>query len=273
MIREPVVAGTFYPDDRNVLYGKVYGFMRDAACDSLSGLIGLVSPHAGYIYSGAVAGTAYASAPETVDTVVIVAPSHRYPLRGYSVFDGAGFRTPLGIVSIDRELTSALLEAGCMFQPAAHMSEHSAEVQVPFIQVRWPDADIAVILQGDSSEAASKRLAELLSSALSARDRTLVVASSDLSHYHPLRLASAMDERLISAFCSGDPEKIEALIEDGEAEACGSGPMMTMMHYCLLGGCTDFGRISYDTSATASGDRSAVVGYFSGYAARKGDPL
>ena len=270
MIREPVVAGTFYPAEREILLRMVRGFIGDPDPGRIPGIHGVVSPHAGYVYSGAVAGSAFAAAPDRTETVVIVAPPHRYHVRGFSIFDGTGYRTPLGIAAIDRRVTSSLLEAGCVFQPAAHMSEHSAEVQVPFIQVRWPDADIAVILQGDSSGRGSKLLGEMLFKALAGLEGTLVVASSDLSHYHPLRLALSMDESVIEAFCTGEPDLLEAVIAEGGGEACGEGPMMTLLHYALLRGCASFGRISYDTSATASGDSSAVVGYFSGYAAGEG---
>lgn len=266
MIREPVVAGTFYPADPGALRDSVEGFINGSDQVADPGVIGIVSPHAGYIYSGAVAGAAYASAPDGIRTVVIIAPPHRFPVVGYSAFMGEGYRTPLGTAPAATEVVGRLMDAGCVFQPAAHMSEHSAEVQFPFVQVRWPEASIAVVLQGDGGGTPSRKLAGMVVQALEGMEDTLVVASSDLSHYHPRRTAGNLDGAVMDAWLSGDPERLEEVIRKGRGEACGAGPMLTLMHYAALRDAGQFRRVSYDTSATASGDSSAVVGYFAGTA-------
>jgi len=264
MIREPVVAGTFYPDDPEELRSAVGGFLDASGAAPDPGAIGIVSPHAGYVYSGAVAGAAFASAPDGIGTVVVVAPPHRVAVDGFSVYEGEGFRTPLGVAPPATEVTRRLAAAGCIFQPAAHAREHSAEVQIPFAQVRWPGVRIAVVLQGDASGRASKRLAGMLHLALGRAEGCLVVASTDLSHYHPLRTAELLDGAVIEAWLGGDPDGLEAVIRGGRGEACGAGPMLTLMHYAALRGARSFRGVRYDTSAAAGGDASAVVGYFAG---------
>jgi MEMO1 family protein len=270
MIREPAVAGTFYSDRAGELRSDVEGFISRSGTGPDPGVIGIVSPHAGYIYSGAVAGAAFASAPDGVRTVVVVAPPHRVPVSGFSVFDGEGFRTPLGVAPASRDVIGRLHASGCVFQPPAHSKEHSAEVQLPFIQVRWPRASITIVLQGDGSGAASRKLAGMIHLALGRAEGCLVVASSDLSHYHSLRTAADLDGAIIGAWLGGDPELLDRVVRSGRGEACGSGPILTLMHYAALRGARSFRRISYDTSATASGDTSAVVGYFAGTAGFEG---
>jgi len=268
MIREPVVAGMFYPSDRERLEELVSSFISGSGRLVDDMITGIVSPHAGYVYSGAVAGAAFASAPDVVLNVIVIAPPHRYPVIGASVYDGEGYGTPLGIVPVQREITSRLLQAGLRFQPAAHRSEHSAEVQIPFIQVRWPGSSIAVILQGSTSADYSRQLAEMISEAAQGFDNTLVIASSDLSHYHSLAAAKKKDSKIIEAFISGNPSNMEMAIQEG-GEACGIGPILTLMNYAAIMKQTRFGKIMWETSAVASGDSSSVVGYFAGYCGRE----
>ncbi|OPL19125.1 MAG: hypothetical protein AVO35_12250 [Candidatus Aegiribacteria sp. MLS_C] len=269
MIRRPAVAGMFYPAGAHDLERTVRGYIRGSGRSPESGVAGIVSPHAGYVYSGAVAGAAFATAPDSVSCVVIVAPPHRYPVSGGSVFDGEGYSTPIGVAPVNRKVTGSLLDSGLCFQPAAHLNEHSAEVQVPFVQVRWPDASIAVVLQGSDSPSFSRELAEAIDAAVSGERRPLLVASSDLSHYHSETVARQKDSLMIRAFLSGDARRLrEAAAEGGEA--CGIGPIGTLMEYARIRGCTRFEEIMWTTSAEASGDSSSVVGYFAGCCAEEG---
>lgn len=258
----------FYPSDRINLRKVVDSYLADSGMEPEEGVNGIVSPHAGYVYSGAVAGAAFARAPKKIDTVVIIAPPHRYPVRGASVFDGEGCRTPIGTARINEEAVARLIAEGCTFQPQAHGSEHSAEVQIPFVQVKWPDADIVVILQGDPSPEFSASLAKRVLKALENVERGLVVASSDLSHYHSQDSAREKDSRIISAFTSGDSKELEKAAAAG-GEACGIGPISTLMHYAGLTGACSFEKLMWKTSADTSGDRSSVVGYFAGCCAKE----
>lgn len=269
MIRRPAVAGMFYPSDGNDLERMVSSFISGSERTPNDTVTGLVSPHAGYVYSGAVAGAAYATAPDGVRNVVIVAPPHRYPVQGASVFDGEAYSTPLGDAPVSGEIVSALLQGGLSFQPRAHEGEHSAEVQVPFVQVRWPGAEIAVVLQGSSGAGFSAELGGLLARVLEGFERPLVIASSDLSHYHSLKVAREKDSRIIEAFLSGDAGRMEKAASEG-GEACGIGPILTLMNYAEARGDTVFEKIAWSTSAEASGDSSSVVGYFAGCCRREG---
>lgn len=268
MIRRPAVAGMFYPSDGNDLQKMVSSFISGSGRSPDDTVTGLVSPHAGYVYSGAVAGAAFATAPDGVRNVVILAPPHRYPVRGASVFEGEAYATPLGDVPVSGGITSALLEAGLSSQPRAHAGEHSAEVQVPFVQVRWPEAEIAVVLQGSTSLEFSGELGRLLARVLEGFEKPLVVASSDLSHYHSLKVAREKDGRIIEAFLSGDAGRMEKAVSKG-GEACGIGPILTLMNYAEARGDTGFDKIAWSTSAEASGDSSSVVGYFAGCCRRE----
>lgn len=269
MIRRPAVAGMFYPARADDLERTVRGFISGSGRSPESGVAGIVSPHAGYVYSGAMAGAAFATAPDPVSCVVIVAPPHRYPVSGGSVFDGEGYSTPLGVAPVNREVTGALLGSGLSFQPQAHAEEHSAEVQIPFVQVRWPDASIAVVLQGSDSPSFTKELAEAIHAAVRGEPRPLVVASSDLSHYHSQSIARQKDSLVISAFLSGEPVRLREAAAAG-GEACGMGPIGTLMEYARARGCTRFEEIGWTTSAETSGDSSSVVGYFAGFCACEG---
>ena len=264
MIRMPAVAGMFYPSESDALERLVSLFISGSGIRADDLITGIVSPHAGYVYSGVVAGAAFASAPDNVKNVIVIAPTHRYPVKGASVYDGEGYKTPLGTAPVQKEITSRLLDAGLSFEPLAHRSEHSAEVQIPFIQVRWPDSSIVVILQGSVSADYSRRLAEIISEAARDFENTLIVASSDLSHFHSLEIAEKKDRKIIDAFVSGNPRNMEAALQEG-GEACGIGPILTLMNYAALAKQTRFGEIMWETSAAASGDSSSVVGYFAGY--------
>jgi hypothetical protein len=261
MIREPVVAGMFYPGDPEELRTAVRGYIEGSGEAADPSVRGIVSPHAGYVYSGAVAGAAFAAAPDGVRRVVILAPSHRYPVYGSSVLDAEGFRTPLGVAGIDRGVVEALLDSGVSCEPRAHSSEHATEVQVPFVQVRWPDAELVVIIQGEVSAEHSRELAGTLDELLDDGAATLMVASSDMSHYHPEDHARRLDKQVTEAFLSADPERLVSVLREGRGEACGAGPILTLLSWAGRRGYGRTRRIAYDTSATASGDSSAVVGY------------
>ena len=264
MIREPVVAGMFYPADADELRNAVSGYIRSSGCTHDPAVRGIVSPHAGYVYSGPVAGAAFAAAPGEVERVVILAPSHRYPVYGSSVLDADGFRTPLGVVEIDSGVVSGLLKAGLSYEPRAHVSEHSTEVQVPFVQVLWPNASLVVVIQGEVSSQHSASVAAHLNRVLSDGRKTLIVASSDMSHYHSQEQARRMDRQIVDAFLTANPEPLVSVLRDGSGEACGAGPMLTLLSWAGLSGYSRTREIAYDTSATASGDSSRVVGYFAG---------
>jgi len=260
----------FYPGDARGLLRMVGDFLSTSGRSPDASVTGLVCPHAGYVYSGRTAGAAFASAPDQVRTVVIVAPCHRYPVRGASVYGGEAYLTPLGRMPVNREIADRLAAAGHRYEPRAHELEHAEEVQVPFVQVRWPGARIVPVVQGYSDGRSAAALASDLRAALADEEDVLLVASSDLSHYHDIETARLMDAGFQEAFESGDPARLERVLSSGSSEACGGGPVLTLLNWAALGGPFAAERIAYDTSATASGDSSAVVGYFAGCTRRTG---
>lgn len=258
------MAGMFYPGDPGVLRRDVEGFLSGSGGSPDPAVIGIVSPHAGYVYSGRTAGAAFACAPRAIHTVVILAPAHRRPVRGASIYAGSGYLTPLGLAGISTGVVDRLRQSGHSFEPAAHAAEHAEEVQIPFVQVRWPDACIVPILQGDSSLGFSRRLASDIRKACEGEEGVFLVASSDLSHYHDLTQARDMDSRFLKAFESGDPSALEHVLSSGAAEACGGGPVITLLEWARAGGAFATRILAYDTSATATGDSGSVVGYMAG---------
>ncbi len=170
-----------------------------------------MSPHAGYMYSGAVAAHGYSYLKgRRYDTVVVVAPSHRAAFRGSSVYARGAYETPLGLVQVDSELASAILDApsGIVEEPRAHLDEHSLEVQIPFLQRTLDSFRIVPIVMGEQGRAASYALGRRIAKAVSETGgrRVLLVASTDLSHYHDQRTAEALDEKVLEALSAFDPD-------------------------------------------------------------------
>lgn len=242
------------------------GFLTKARMVPDPGVTGLVCPHAGYVYSGSVAGMAYASAPPGIGSVVVLAPCHRYPVRTVSVFGGESYVTPLGEIPVDRDLVDRLSGGGYGWTPEAHAAEHAEEVQIPFIQVRWPGAAVTPVLMGTTDPAFCRGFAGDLHGIIGGDQGILVVASSDLSHYHPLAEANAMDGILMDDFRRRDPSSLSRHVREGSSEACGTGPILTLLYLSELRHPDGFDAkiVGYSTSASASGDASAVVGYMAG---------
>jgi len=246
-------AGSFYPAEKKELEAVVRGFL-DCSCPPFSEAVGMVVPHAGYVYSGITAGMGFASAPDNVSTVVVCAPSHRFPLYGSAVFDVDGLETPLGICPVDREITGAL---ACRMQSTA-FHEHSFEVMVPFIQIRWPGARIVPLILGSSP--CCEEIAGLVND--HAPDG-FFVASSDLSHFHPLATAALLDNRVIRGFLSLSPAEFLKELASG-GEACGRYPVLTLLYLARLKSAKNAVRLHYSTSADAGAGDQEVVGYFAG---------
>ena len=267
-VREPVVAGTFYPGSESELAAEVDGYLDAAQPTELPGEVaGVIAPHAGYVYSGGVAAEAYAHLRGlSFDTVVVVAPSHRVAFRGASVYGGDAYETPLGRVPVDETLASAIRSAGEAFsyRPGAHSAEHSLEVQVPFLQRTLDGFTIVPIVMGDQSESSVRALAGAVARAVGeTASRVLLVASTDLSHYHDQATANALDRIIVDRVAGFDPEGLLADLAAGRCEACGGGPMAVVMMAARHLGADSSTVVRYATSGDVSGDMSQVVGYLS----------
>jgi len=267
-VREAVVAGTFYPGDPKILAGEIQGFLKNAKIDAIDGeIVGVISPHAGYVYSGHVAAYGMkALAKRSYDTVIVIGPSHRAYFEGAALMDSGGYKTPLGTVDIDEELARAIMqESRLVFSNAAvHGPEHSLEVQVPFLQAVLKDFRLVPIVMGSQEGSFYEPLARAIHEGATKQGRrVLVVGSTDLSHYHPYREAMRLDKFVTDRLEKFD---IQGMVEDfnGEmCEACGRGPIIVTMMVSRLFGADASRVLKYANSGDVSGDRKNVVGYTS----------
>ncbi len=264
--RRPTVAGMFYPADPSELASQIDSFLNNVALPPLQGdVIGLVSPHAGYIYSGQVAAYGYKTVQgKSFDLVVVLAPSHRAYFKGASVYAVGDYITPLGTAKVDQDACQALMAQArfIQFHPQVHEQEHALEVQVPFLQRVLKDFKLLPIVMGTQEMASCKGLKDALLPVIRGKD-VLIVASSDMSHYHPDSEARALDQRILETVSRFDPEELNRLLISGEAEACGGGPIITAMLVSSALNATHAKVLTYANSGDVSGDRGAVVGYFS----------
>ncbi|HUH66787.1 MAG TPA: AmmeMemoRadiSam system protein B [Syntrophales bacterium] len=273
-VREPAVAGRFYPEDPMKLRLAVEKFLEDAVPVQVKEPIAIIVPHAGYIYSGQICADAFKQVRDKqYDVIVILGTNHTTPgFDKISVHPGGGFRTPLGIAPIDVELAAKILAADpddCVSTRAVHHREHSVEVIVPFVQVVFPNAKIVPIIVGAPDVNMCKRFGEALAKTLKDR-RALIVASSDLSHYPAAEDAVAVDKKTLDAITTLDPARLHAVAQSQmslfiaklETCACGEAPVMAAMAAARSLGATRGLVVSYANSGdVAVGDRSQVVGY------------
>ena len=271
-IRRPVVAGTWYPGDPEQLAATVDGYLADIT--PVDGQpLALIVPHAGYVFSGAVAAGGFKQlAGVNYDVAVIIAADHRPPVsKPISVWASGGFETPLGVVPVNRDLAHALIAADSRirFDPAAHQDEHPIEIELPFLQRVAPGCSIVPVLMGSDDETTVKALADALINTLPNRG-VVIIASSDLSHYSQEQDAVRVDEATLTAIEAGSPARLRANIARSMAAgipnlatcACGLGPILVAMQVSEGLGANMITRLSYANSAASSyGDAERVVGY------------
>ncbi len=267
-VRESVVAGSFYSANPEALRETIGSYLKNATFKDIKNIKGLVCPHAGYIYSGEVAACSYKQiGHNSYDSIVIIAPSHAEYFDFNSVFAGKAYKTPLGAVEVDvagcRALTREPQYASFIqISNYGHRKEHSLEVQLPFLQVIFEDFKIVPVVMGSQSRANIESLGNAIGSVFKGQD-ILIIASTDLSHYHPYDNAKDLDMRVNSALKEFDPVKFTDSIVKDEYEMCGGGPVAAAMIASKLLGADSSEVICYKNSGDVSGDRSAVVGYAS----------
>jgi hypothetical protein len=251
----------------------IESYVKDAVPASAGKPIGLVVPHAGYIYSGQICADAYHQAEgQQYEVVVILGTNHTSPdFTGISVLRGGAYQTPLGNAQIDETVAAALIaqDSDCSPNPAPQAREHSVEVQVPFIQILFPQAKIVPIVIGEPDQKMCAHLGQVLAKTL--RDRkALIVASSDLSHYPSYSDAAGVDRRTLAALAKLDPTGFETatrnLMDTGVRNlgtcACGAAPILTIMTAAKALGATHGVVVSYANSGdTSIGQKDRVVGY------------
>ena len=272
-IRYPVVAGRFYPASASALRTDIRTFMDNAVPVQVQNPLVIVVPHAGYIFSGQIAADGYRqTADRQYEVVVILGTNHTSgSFRKISIYPGDGFNTPLGTTMIDKEVVKALLAANpdCVLDKSLHQQEHSVEVQLPFIQVLFPEARIVPVVVGAPDIGLCSRFGETLARVLNGR-RALIVASTDLSHYPDAEAAEDVDRKTLAAMEKLDPALLKNVIQTQMARripnlhtcACGEAPILVAMSAAKAMSATGGKVIRYANSGDVPiGERDRVVGY------------
>ncbi|NUN09009.1 MAG: AmmeMemoRadiSam system protein B [Ignavibacteriaceae bacterium] len=265
IIRKPAVAGMFYPQRKDELKGLIsLLFSKVNTGITKYKARALVSPHAGYIYSGLTAAYGFDQIAATpFKKVIILSPSHREYFGGVCVYSGDGYSTPLGDIETDHELSDALCtpDKRIFRGEYGHGPEHAIEVQLPFLQYIWGDFKIAAVVMGEQSRRNIDALAENLADVLT--DDTFVIASSDLSHFYSHQIADSLDsliEKHINAF---DCTSLQKDLDARRTEACGGGLITSMMKAYGKKDISKAKVLYRNDSSDTSGDESEVVGYLS----------
>ena len=280
MLRHPAVAGQFYKGSPEALKKQVREFILPGAVKTKA--LGIVSPHAGLIYSGSVAGAVY-SRIELPDTFVLIGPNHTGLGAPVSLMARGQWETPLGLVEIDEALAASILSKSPRIQEdsLAHLREHSLEVQLPFIQYFKKKFRIVPIQMLDTRLETCKEVGRAVAEAIKERGEqraegrgkihtnselrtsrdVLIIASSDMSHYEQAAAAKEKDFKAIHQLLNLDPEGLYRVVREYGITMCGFGPAVAMLVACKLLGATSAELIKYANSGEVSGDYDQVVGY------------
>jgi AmmeMemoRadiSam system protein B len=260
-VRHPAVAGRFYPGDRDTLLGDVQSYLLpdQAATPAL----GCVAPHAGYVYSGAVAGAVFRTI-EVPPSCIVLCPNHTGKGHPLAIMSSGAWETPLGRVEIDSTLAEKLKHrCGRLIEDAdAHRSEHAIEVELPFLQLRRPGLKFVPIALGTSKFENLEELGESIADVLQAQgDEVLMVASSDMNHYESDHVTRIKDHKAIERMLALDPRGLFDVVMKENISMCGFGPAVVMFTAAKRLGATSAKLIRYATSGDVSGDHEMVVGY------------
>jgi len=260
-VRHPVVAGRFYPRDRDTLIEDVQSYLSPQAAATPA--LGCVAPHAGYIYSGAVAGAVFANL-ELSQRCIVLCPNHTGKGRPLAIMSGGAWETPLGSVSVDAPLAEALKKRFPLLteDEDAHRSEHAIEVELPFLQARRPDVTFVPIAIGTGQFDVLERLGEAIAETVQSQaEKILVVASSDMNHYENDAVTRIKDNKAIERILPLDARGLFDVVKREKISMCGFGPAVAMLIATKRLGATSADLIKYATSGDVSGDRDTVVGY------------
>jgi len=267
-VKPAVVAGAFYPSDPLELSASVDFSISQAKVSLPENIrvLGVISPHAGYAYSGIVAGFSYkAIKGRDFNRVILLGPAHFYPFRGISVYPQGKFVVPIGSLSVDREFTQKILSLDFADSlTAAFEREHSLEVQLPFIiKSLGPKVKIVPVLFGTVNYSQIKQLAGLLYQLLQQDKKSLIIVSSDFSHYFTYQQASVMDKRTASYIRQIDPQGLAECVSMGKCQACGIYPILTFLEILKKYKSAQIKILKYANSGDTFGSKSKVVGYVS----------
>jgi AmmeMemoRadiSam system protein B len=259
-MRRPAVAGQFYPRHPEDLNEVLKAAFSEASGGETLPIRGAVVPHAGYIYSGAVAAEVYARLPER-ETFVLIGPNH-HGLGLPVALSRDSWMTPLGVAECDTELADLLTGSIIEVDESAHLYEHSLEVQIPFLQARFRDFKILPICMGLQDEETAIEVGEVVGKAAEKLGRECtVIASSDFSHYEPQEEARRKDARVIEAILRMDVSSVYEIVYGLNLTACGYGPISAAITASKILGAETGKLLRYSTSGDVIGDFSQVVGY------------
>ena len=270
--RPSAIAGTWYPGSGPALRRTIESYLEQVPSPEAGDApIGLIVPHAGYMYSGQVAAHAYRQiAGHAYDSVVIVSPVHRgIFIRAAAITAVENYRTPLGPVLLNQDLVNRLDDAAPITL-LTRDDEHSLEIQLPFLQVVLGEFDMLPVMMADQSFAFCQQLGQALAEII--RDsgrRVLLVASTDLSHFYQYDVARKLDQVALDHIEAYDIAGLAEALEQGETHACGGGPVLAVLIAGQLLGATRARILDYANSGDVTGDRSGVVGYAAGIISRQ----
>jgi MEMO1 family protein len=260
-VRHPAVAGRFYPGDAATLRRDIQQYV--SVTGNKIHAIGCVAPHAGYMYSGHVAGAVYARL-ELPKRYIILCPNHTGVGEPLAMMSEGTWRTPLGDVAIDSDLAKVLLERFPLLSEdeIAHRAEHALEVQLPFLQELAGDFKFVPITVGTTRFDALSALGITMSEVIeSAAERVLIVASSDMNHYESDAATRLKDRKAIDKVLELDPKGLYDTVIKENISMCGFGPTVAMLTAAKRLGAKSAQLVKYATSGDVSGDKETVVGY------------
>jgi len=265
ILRHPAVAGRFYPCDPEDLRAEALGYLSQDNFIKQTPVraLGCIAPHAGYRYSGHVAGAVFARV-EVPERCIVLCPNHTGVGRAFAMMSEGAWRTPLGDVPIDAELAGALKQRFPALQEdaTAHRAEHAAEVELPFLLLRQPELRFVPIALGTGQFEVLEQLGKALADVVAAQsDPILIVASSDMNHYESDAVTRAKDQRAIERILTLDPRGLFDVVTQQDISMCGFGPAVAMLTAARQLGAKSAELAKYATSGDVSGDRDMVVGY------------
>lgn len=260
MVRNPAAAGSFYPGTKAALQKEVERCLLKVR-DKIDA-IGIMSPHAGYPYSGSVAGATLSSV-ELKDTCIIMGPNHTGEGRPFSIMTEGIWRLPSGDCEIDSVLAKSILDNSDYLEEdeAAHRGEHSVEVQIPFLQALKGKIKIVPMVIADAGVEVYRSIGKSIAKSLKEKYAATIIASSDLTHYEPYDVAAEKDKKAMDAVLNLDEASLLKVIREYDISMCGYAPTCVMLAAAKELGATKAKMIKYSTSGETTGDHTAVVGY------------
>ncbi|RAP27962.1 AmmeMemoRadiSam system protein B [Candidatus Marinamargulisbacteria bacterium SCGC AG-343-D04] len=263
-MKQAIFAGSFYPSSKKDCLQFIHDFSAPITIPTCSKKpLAIVAPHAGYVYSGKVAAHAFKSIQDfSYKRALILGPSHRYHFNGVSFLSEDSYETPLGAVEIDQDCVLALTRESEMFSndSQAYSNEHSIEVELPFLKSCFPSLPIVPIVIGRYSPSILHDLATAIIRHCK-REETLLVVSTDLSHFYPSDIAEKMDKKAIDIMLRQDSDELERESRKESIQLCGLGAMLAVLEVLKTWRCETVDYLSYCHSGDQSGDNSRVVGY------------